>query len=511
MANESLDFEKALENYLPTSNENGEVVKGIVIRIDVEYAYLDINTKKEGRLSLSEVENLEINDEITVQILKEDEDYIIVSYQALEKKKMLEKISVGDVLKGNIVKSTKKGYNVKIGPLSAFLPFSISGIKKGVNVNNKEVEVMVRKKEGKNILVSRTDVLDKQSKAFFDKYEVGSLIEGKITKILDFGAVVSLGTMNAFIHISELSWKNVQNITDVIKVGEKRVFKIIDINQEDKNIKLSIKQIEENPWELMKEKYKIGDVIEGKVKSIFNFGVLISLNEKEEVFMYISDITSRKVSDINAIYNIGDTVKARIISFNEEKERVQVSAKVLLEEILDDLENRYAVGEIHEGKVINVQDYGIFVEMKDKVEVFIHKNEYNWHKLDEEFNLGDTVKFKLIKVDTNEKKLSGSIRELTKSPWEEAVEIYEIGDRLQVTISDIIDAGALVPLTENFKALIPKKELSIRFIENTTDVVNIGDEVEVIVIEINAKKKSIILSIRAVQEEQEEAQDEDYE
>lgn len=504
MAYESLEFEKALEDYLPSSQSNGEIVKGILLRKDQDYAYLDINNKKEGRIKLSELNNLEINDEIEVQVLKEDEDYIIVSHMALKKQRILEKISVGDILDGKIIKSTKSGYVVRIDVLDVNLPYSQSGFRRDANVSGKEITVMVKSKNGKKVNVSRTAVLDKENSQFFDKYVVGNVVEGKISKILDFGAVVSLGQINAFIHISEISWKNVNSVSEHLKVGQKRVFKIIDLNKEEKNVKLSLKQIEENPWETMKNKYKVGDIVEGKIKMIFDFGVLIDVDKNEEVFMHISDITCRKVSDINAIYKVGDTVRARIINFNDEKQRVQVSAKVLLEEILDNISNIYEVGQIVKGKVINIQEYGVFVELDDKVEVFIHQNEYSWLR-DEKltFNLGDIIEFKLIKVDANEKKLSGSIKELTKSPFDEAAEVYDQGDRLKVAISDIIEAGALVPLTENFKALIPKKELSLDFVKNTTDVVNVGDEVEVIVLEIDREKKSIILSIRQVQIEQE--------
>lgn len=509
MAYESLEFEKALEDYLPSSQSNGEIVKGILLRKDQDYAYLDINNKKEGRIKLSELDNLEINDELEVQVLREEEDYIIVSYLALKKQRILEKISVGDILEGKIVKSTKTGYVVRIDVLDVNLPYSQSGYKKDSNVIGKEVTVMIKSKNGKKVNVSRTAVIEKENSQFFDKYTVGNVVEGKISKILDFGAVVSLGQINAFIHISEISWKNVNSVSEHLKVGQKRVFKIIDLNKEEKNVKLSLKQIEENPWDIMKNKYKVGDIVEGKVKMIFDFGILIDLGQNEEVFMHISDITCRKVSDINAIYKVGDVVKAKIINFNDDKQRVQVSAKVLLEEVLDNISNIYSVGQVVKGRVINVQDYGVFVELDDKVEVFIHQNEYTWLR-DEKvsFKLGDIIEFKLIKVDSQDKKLSGSIKELTKSPFEEAMEVYDQGDRLKVVISDIIEAGALVPLTENFKALIPKKELSMDFVKNTSDVVNVGDEVEVIVLEIDSEKKSIILSIRQVQLEQEENEEE---
>lgn len=494
---ENMNFEEMLEDYLPIEQEKGQVITGKVVRKDSEYAYLEIENKNEGRILLSEFDNdVNIDDEIEGQIMGNDDEYVIISKRALEEKKLFDEIKVGDILTGKISKQLKNGYIFKSGILKTFLPFAQAGIKKGDNAIGREFDVIVKNKTNKKITVSRIELLDKINKEFFDKYEVGSLIEGKISKLLDFGAVVALDRLNGFIHISEISWKNIGKISNALKVGDKKVFKIIDINKEDRNIKLSLKQLEENPWNKIKEKYQDVEIVEGIVKEILNFGILVEIEKDVEAFMYISDITNRKISNLNAIFKVGDKIRAKITKLDDEKQRIQLSSRVLLEEILDNISEKYQKGDIKEGRVINVQDYGIFVEMPDKVEVFIHKNEYSWNNEDIKFDLDDVVTFKLIKVDADEKKLSGSIRETLKSPFEEATEQYEVGDVLDVEITDIIDAGALTPLTENFKALIPKKELAVEFVKKTTDVVKVGDQVRAVVIEINPEKKSIILSIR---------------
>lgn len=497
---DSLDFEKALEDYLPTNQEYGEVIKGKIIRKDADFAYVDINNKKEGIIALSELsDNTSVGDEIEAQISKVEEEYIVISINALERKKQFDNIEVGQVLHGKITKQLRNGYNVKVDLINTFLPFSLSAIKKGTNAVGKEVEVIVKSKGNKKILVSRIDLLNKATDEFFSKYQVGDIIEGTVTKILSFGAVVSLGTLNGFIHISEIAWSSINSIEDFLNVKDKKTFKIISIDKEDRNIKLSLKQLTDNPWHSLKAEYAVGDVVNGKVKEIYNFGAIVTLPNGADGFLHISDITTRKISEIGNLYKVGDDIKVEVTAINDDKERIQVSAKSLLEKVLSNLENEYEVGQIHVGKIVNIQDYGIFVEMDNKVEVFIHRNEFSWTKEVPEFHLGNTVKFVLIKVDAVDKKLSGSIRELTKSPWEEAAEMYQVGDILDVYVSDIIEAGALVPLTENFKALIPKKELSHDFVENTTDVVNVGDQVRVEILEINPEKRSVILSIKATQ------------
>lgn len=502
---DSLDFEKALEDYLPTSQEYGEAVRGKIIRKDSDFAYVDINNKKEGIILLGELKGgLDVGDVIDALITKVEDEYIQISISALQRQQEMDKVEVGSVMSGTITKQVKGGYNVKLGNLMGFLPFSLSAIKKGANVTNKEVDVIVKSKTGRKILVSRTELLNKVSEEFFAKHKVGDEVEGVVTKILSFGAVVNMGLMNGFIHISEIAWSSINSVEDFLNVKDVKTFKIIGMDTEERNVKLSLKQLTENPWHSIKDAYSVGDVLTGKVKEIYNFGAIVTLPNGADGFLHISDVTTRKISDVSSVYKVGDEITVEVTNINDDKERIQVSSRALLEKVLSNLENEYEVGQIHVGKILKIQDYGMFLEMDNKVEVFIHRNEYSWTREVPEFHLGNTVKFVLTKVDPVEKKLSGSIRELTKSPWQEASETFQVGDILDAYVSDIIDAGALVPLTEHFKALIPKKELAVEFVENINDFVKVGDQVRVAVLEINPEKKSVILSVKAALESETE-------
>lgn len=233
----------------------------------------------------------------------------------------------------------------------------------------------------------------------------------------------------------------------------------------------------------------------------FEFGLLVELEKDIEGLLHISDISYRRVTNLPSRYNVGEIIKFKIIDFNNEKSRLSLSAKALLDDVWEKIEESYNVGDIVKGKVINVQEYGIFVEIQEGIEVFIHKNEFSWDKNEHlEYKLGDEVEFKIIHVDKAGKKIGGSIKQLTISPWKEAAEQYKVGNKVVVPITSIQENFALVKLTDRFDGIIPKKELTEEFLKDISEKFSVGDEVEAIVTELNEKKKSIILSVKKIQE-----------
>lgn len=180
---------------------------------------------------------------------------------------------------------------------------------------------------------------------------------------------------------------------------------------------------------------------------------------------------------------------------------MSLSAKALFDDMWDKIEELYNVGDVVKGKVVNVQEYGIFLEIREGVEVFIHKNEFSWDRNENiKFKVGDEVEFKIISLDKNEKKIGGSIKQLTVSPWKEAAEQYKIGNKVKVPIVEIQENGVLVKLTDRFNGMVPKKELTDEFLKDISEKFSVGDEVEAVITETNEKRKSIILSVKKIKE-----------
>ena len=579
-------FEEMLNDYLPEEKKSGDVITGIITRKDMDFAYLDLSGKQEGRILIREVEDFNVGDTIEVKVLRNDEEYVIVSKFLLDKAREFLSYEVDEIVTGTILKKIKGGYSVRVGKNEAFLPFSLASLERDKDYTEEKFKFLIKEKGRNNLTLSRTDLVKKEELDYFNSINVGDVVDGKVKEVLDFGLILELGPTTGFIHISEVSWdqvsdliekfgindivkakiiekddekrkiklslkqlevdpwiefKNTHTVGDTVKGTVKEVLdfglvveisrnkgfvhiselawnnaakvlkqykegdiieaKIISIDDEKKNIKLSVKQLLENPWDSVKEKYSIGDVLERPIAEVFEFGLLVELEKGIEGLLHVSDLAYRRVSNLPSKYNVGENIKFKIINFNNEKNRLSLSAKALLDDVWEKIDEKYNVGDIVKGKVINVQDYGIFIEIQEGIEVFIHKNEFSWDKNEnKEYRTGDEVEFKIINIDKSEKKIGGSIKQLTVSPWKEAAEQYKKGNKVTVPITSIQENFVLVKLTDRFDGMIPKKELTEEFLKEISEKFSVGDEVEAIVTELNEKKKSILLSVKRIKE-----------
>ncbi|WP_231724658.1 S1 RNA-binding domain-containing protein [Leptotrichia sp. oral taxon 847] len=341
---------------------------------------------------------------------------------------------------------------------------------------------------------------------FEEKHKIGDIVKVKVIEILDFGIVGNIvgSEVSGFIHISELAWNNGAKELKNYKIGDEFDAKIIEIESTKRNVKLSVKQLSENPWEKVKEKYKIGDVLEKPIAEIFDFGLLIAVEKDVDGLLHISDLAYKKVSNLASKYKVGDVIKSKIIEFNDEKNRISLSMKAIFDEKWENIENNYDLSGALKGKVVNVQDYGIFVEIEEGIEVFIHKNEFSWDKREKKsYKVGDEVEFKIIVMDKIDKKLAGSIKQLLKSPWVEVTEKYKKGNIVNTQIEEISENFVLVKLTDRFNGIVPKRELSEHFLKNISENFSVGDKVTAVITDINDKRKSIALSIKKVEEMEE--------
>ena len=395
-----MNFEQLLADYLPGDYKPGAVIEATITRKELEYSFLDISSKLEGRVRSFEIKDLNVGDKVSVQVIRTEEDFVIVSKLALDRLRELESYNVSDVVSGTVVKQIKGGYNVKIKNINAFLPLSLSGAK-GNEIVGKTFDFLIKEKNKKGITLSKTDLTRKEISDFIETLELGAVVSATVKEILDFGAVLELGPTTGLLHISELSWEQTNDINSVLKIGDVIDVKIIELNKEKAKIKFSIKQLTENPWLATKQKYTIGEKRTGVVKEILDFGLIINIDgTNDEGFMHISDINYRKFFKLDKNFKVGDKVTFVITNLNDEKQRISLSSKAILDELWENIDNIIAVGDIIKGKVLFTQDYGMFVELDNKLEAFIRRNEYAWTKSElTEFNENDEIEFRVIAID----------------------------------------------------------------------------------------------------------------
>ena len=485
------DFEKELNLYLPISQEKGAKIEGTLIRKDNEFGYLNTNNKLEARIKLNEIENLEIGETISVLIYSVTDEFILVSKNALEREEELKSLTKGSVVKGKILERGKIGYLVKLNSLTATLPYRQSGFTKDDDIISKEFDFEVTEKKGKIVILSRLNIVKNEIDTFFKNTKIGDVVTGSIHNILDYGLIINLGPIKALLHQSELSW-NKETKLKQFKQGDKISAKIIELCQEENKVKLSLKQLTPNPWFDRKNKYQLGQNFDAPIKQILDFGVVVDLGE-DEGFIHISDLFYKKVNNIEKEYQIGNVIPCEIIGFNDEKERISLSSKV----VLDEIDNFHFINDIVKVQVTRVKDFGLFAKSDENIEIFVPKSEFSWKKNEiKKYNINDTIDVKIIEINKEEKNIVASIRKLGVSPFEVASNEYILNEEYNVIVTDKIENGVLVKLTDDFKGLIPKNEL--------LEDVNIGETVLAIVFEKNEKKNSILLSVKKIEEIKEE-------
>ena len=333
------EFETLLEDYLPEEKKSGDIVEGIITRKEMDYGFLDLNAKKEGRIYASEVKDFEIGDKIEVKVLREDEDNIIVSKFVLDRAKELASFNVDDIVTGEIVKKIKGGYTVRIGKNEAFLPFSLARFEKDKDYAGQKFKFIIKEKNKSNITISRIDLIKIEEEKYFESVNVGDVVVGKVKEIFDFGIILDLGVTSGFIHISEISWDQVDSLHERYKIGDEITAKIIEKDVEKNRLKLSIKQLSEDPWVEFENSHNVGDVVEAVVKDVLDFGVVVTVN-RNSGFVHVSELAWHNGSKEFKNYKVGDKFSAKIIQIENEKKNVKLSVKQLSENPWDTVKEK---------------------------------------------------------------------------------------------------------------------------------------------------------------------------
>lgn len=521
MCKENIEsFEELLNEFLPIELGTKEKVCGVIAQKDRNYSYLEVEGRPTVvRVKNEELENFNIGDTVDIQVIGETDDgeFLIGSRRKIVAeenwKKIQDSFENATILSGKISKAIKGGYIVDFLSHQGFLPNSLSEIplKNAEKYVGKNINFLIKDiqndkdKKNKKITLSVKDITLNIENEEFSKLNLKDVVTGTIKEILDFGMTIEFGALKGFIHISEVSWKKVDKIGEIYKVGDIVKAEIIELDSDKKNIKLSIKSLVENPWDIFAREHKVDDVVSAKVTKFLQYGVFAEVADGVEGLIHISDFTwNKKKVNLKDYVELNDNIQVKILEFVPEERKLKLGIRQLQNNPWDNAEEKFAVGNELSGKVIDVKPFGIFVEIEKGVDVFIHQNDFAWKgETAKKYTLGDNVAFKIIENDFEENKLKGSIKALTKSPWEIALEKYKVGQTVEKEIKGIIDAGLFVSLSSGVDGFIPTQMASKDFIKNLRDKFKIGDVVKAQITEIDKEKERIKLSIKKIEIEEE--------
>ena len=512
------DFAAMLEESFKKTEEDSD---GIIVDIKGDEVFVNVGKKSEGILNISEIqdENGELKfkagDTIKVVITGSRGGKPIVSHKkALRKEKVKAYIDSyneenQDIFDVKIIGKNKGGFVAQNSDgIEFFLPRSQGGFKDANAVVGKSFKVKVIKidKDEQSIIVSRKKLLDedrkKKREAISAVAENTDVIEGVVKKITTYGMFVDVGGVDGLVHYSEISYKGPVNPGSIYKEGDKVLVKVIKYDNEKKHLSLSIKAAIPDPWEEIKDGLEVGDTIKVTVSNIEPYGAFVDLGNDIEGFLHISEISwDKNIKNPKDHISEGEELDVEVIEIDAKDRRLRVSLKNLLKKPFDEFKAQFKEGDITKGVVTSVTNFGAFVRIGG-VEGLLHNEDASWDRNDkckDLFKVGDEIEVKIIKIDSNDQKISLSQKDLKQSPVQAYAKKFNVGDIVTGKIRDIKDFGVFVELGDNVDALIRKEDLG----SVSAESLNINDNIEAAIAFIDEKKNRIRLSVRRLAKQKE--------
>ena len=513
------DFAAMLEESFKKTEEDSD---GIIVDIKGDEVFVNVGRKSEGILNISEIQDengelkFKVGDTIKVVITGSTRSGkpIVSHKKALRKEKVKAYIDSyneenQDVFDVKIIGKNKGGFVAQNSDgIEFFLPRSQGGFRDANAVVGKSFKVKVLKidKDEQSIIVSRKKLLDedrrKKREAISAVAENTDVIEGVVKKITTYGMFVDIGGVDGLVHYSEISYKGPVNPGSIYKEGDKVLVKVIKYDNEKKHLSLSIKAAMPDPWDEIKDGLEVGDTIKVTVSNIEPYGAFVDLGNDIEGFLHISEISwDKNIKNPKDHISEGEELDVEVIEIDAKDRRLRVSLKNLLKKPFDEFKAKFKEGDVTKGVVTSVTNFGAFVKI-GSVEGLLHNEDASWDRNDkckDLFKVGDEVEVKIIKIDSNDQKISLSQKDLKQSPVQAFAKKFNVGDIVTGKIRDIKDFGVFVELGDNVDALIRKEDLG----NVSAESLNINDNIEAAIAFIDEKKNRIRLSVRRLARQKE--------
>ena len=530
-AGEELSFKEVFEKSQTSSNvKEGEVVNGAVVSVSGDFVTVDIGYKMEGLVFIDEFRdaegkvNVKAGDHVVVYLEKMENEHgvMILSRNKAETIKAWDSIAEAcerdEIISGVVTKKVKGGLEVDIG-VKAFLPGSQIDIRPVRNLDKylgKKLNFKVikfNKKRG-NIVLSRKSLLLKEREKLreetLEQLQEGMVVQGVVKNITDYGAFIDLGGMDGLLHITDMSWGRIKHPSELFQVGDEVTVKVLKYDKEKERVSLGLKQVQDNPWDKVPEKYHVGDKVKGKVVSIKDYGAFVELEDGVEGLIHVSEMSwTNKVKHPSKVLEPGTEVECQVLDIDTKNRRISLGLKQLESNPWDVLEQKFPIGSTVEGVVKNVTDFGVFVDIGEGIDGLIHISDLSWSKKvghpSELFNKEDKVRAIVLSIDKETEKFSLGIKQLERDPWENIKARYKIGQAIEGKVTKTADFGAFVELEEGLEGLVHISEISSEQVGKVTDVLNIGNEVKAEIISIDPRERKIGLSIKALARSEERA------
>ncbi|PWU12785.1 MAG: 30S ribosomal protein S1 [Bdellovibrio sp.] len=513
----------------------GDIVSGVVVEVQTDYVLVDINYKSEGLIPINEfrvvdgVRTVKPGDKVEVLIdrIENENGMIGLSKNKADMMKAWSDISKAaeneEVIEGTVIAKVKGGLSVDIG-VTAFLPGSQIDLRPVRNMDQyigkkyKFKVIKFNKKRG-NIVLSRRALLEEERENLrsqtLDQIKEGSVVKGVVKNITDYGAFIDLGGMDGLLHITDMSWGRVKHPSELINVGDEIQVKVLKFDNEKERVSLGLKQMQPDPWESVKDQFKVSSKLRGKVVSLAEYGAFVELSEGVEGLIHVSEMSwTKRVKHPSQLINVGDEVDVQVLEVDTENRRISLGMKQLMPNPWVELKESYPPGTIIEGDVKSITDFGIFIGVEDGIDGLVHISDFSWTRRvnhpSELYQKGQKIRAVVLGVDIENERFSLGVKQLEGDPWANIESKYGVGTQHEVKVVKVADFGVFVELESDIEGLIHVSELSTDRVNNPADFCKVSDSIRAEVISIDKDARKIGLSSKLVKLRESKSDVEDY-
>ena len=515
---DSSDTHKHSEAYSNTLIDISEhqLINGRVVGMNERDVLIDIGFKSEGLIDRSEFNEdslPSIGDQVEVYLeyLEDSSGNTILSKEKadfmLRWRSLRKAFEDEEIIKGKIIRRIKGGMIVDLGVVQAFLPGSQLDVRPITDFDiyvDKEIELRIVKlnESRKNIVVSHKMIIEEslveQREALFEEIEIGSIMEGRVKNITDFGVFVDLGGIDGLLHITDLSWGRINHPSEIIELNDDITVKVIEYDPDRKRVSLGLKQLSPHPWEEVDIKYPIGSTVNGTIVSLTNYGAFIEIEPGVEGLIHVSEISwTRHIKNPAEEYSMGDKVEAKVISIDSDERKISLGVKQLTPDPWDDIEKEFEVGSKYSGKVQNLTQFGAFVELKEGIDGLIHVSDLSWTKVVRHaknvLEKGQELEVVVLEVSRESRKISLGLKQIQDDPWQSIIEYFESGKEVSGKIIRILDKGIIIQLEMDVEGIIPFGKMSKKDRRALASQYEMGANLSGIVMKVSPEDKKIIL------------------
>ncbi|CAM8331844.1 RpsA Ribosomal protein S1 [Candidatus Methylopumilus universalis] len=502
---------------------SGEVITAEVISIDNDFVIVNAGLKSESVIKAEEFLNdqgeldVKVGDFVKVAIEKLEDGFGSTILSRDKAKKMQawldleDAMNEGTVVRGFVSSRVKGGLRVSVNGITAFLPGSlvdVRPVKDTTPFENKEWDLKVIKidKKRNNVVVSRKAVMEQSSGADRDAV-IGTLTEGATVKgiiknITDYGAFVDLGGIDGLLHITDLAWRRVKHPSEILNIGDEVEAKVLKFDQEKNRVSLGLKQLDDDPWKGLSRRYPVSTRLFGKVSNLTDYGAFVEIEAGIEGLVHVSEMdwTNKNIHP-GKIAQLGDEVEVMILEIDEDRRRLSLGMKQCKSNPWAEFSETHKKGDKVSGPIKSITDFGIFIGLDGGIDGLIHMSDISWDKTGEEairnFKKGDELEALIVAIDVEKERISLGLKQLSGDNFTGFTKANDKGSFVKGTVKSADASGIVVTLADQVEGTVDISEVSEDKVEDTSSVVKAGDEIEVKILNVDAKAKTIQLSFKS--------------